>query len=159
LLDPSLFHLIGPTLHKASFPSGHSITVFAGAAALVVCLLAARRRRWEAPRMLAGLIVLVAILAGVSRVAVGAHWPVDVLAGAGAGWLAGTIGAWLTFRVPRLWQTPRYATIMAITLGITGLWLLNAPSDYPLGNVTIYIAAACSLLSVADLVLRVGVER
>jgi hypothetical protein len=48
---------------------------------------------------------------------------------------------------------------MAITLGITGLWLLNAPSDYPLGNVTIYIAAACSLLSVADLVLRVGVER
>lgn len=159
VLDFTEFSVIGPVLHKASFPSGHSITVFAAAAALVICLLGSRRMRWQVPRLTAGLIILLAIAAGVSRVAVGAHWPVDVLAGAGVGWLAGTVGAWFIFRFPDLWQTPRFRTLIGLALCATGMWLLNRPLDYPLGYFTVYVAAACSVLSVADMVLRVGVER
>ena len=159
VLDFTEFSVIGPVLHKASFPSGHSITVFAAAAALVVCLLGSRKTRWQVPRLTAGLIILLAIAAGVSRVAVGAHWPVDVLAGAGVGWLAGTAGAWFIFRFPDLWQTPRFRTLIGLALCATGMWLLNRPLDYPLGYFTIYVAAACSVLSVVDMFLRVGVER
>jgi membrane-associated phospholipid phosphatase len=159
LIDPALFQVIGPQLHRNAFPSGHTITVFAAAAALVVGLLAARRQKWQVPRMLAGLIVLLAAMVGVSRVAVGAHWPVDVLAGAGVGWIAGTCGAWITFRFPDLWQTPRISTLLSLAVGALGLWLLKAPVEFAQGHVTLYIAAACGILTVSDLVLRVGVER
>ncbi|MEM7216366.1 MAG: phosphatase PAP2 family protein [Pseudomonadota bacterium] len=60
--------------HYASFPSGHSTTVGALAAALI----------FVAPRI--GYIFLpVAIWVAVSRVAVGAHFPSDVLAGLALG--------------------------------------------------------------------------
>ena len=84
---------------------------------------------------------------------------VDVLAGAGVGWLAGTAGAWFIFRFPDLWQTPRFRTLIGLALCATGMWLLNRPLDYPLGYFTVYVAAACSVLSVVDMFLRVGVER
>ena len=45
------------------------------------------------PRIVALLALGVALLVGLSRIAVGAHWPTDVLAGAACGWLAGSAGA------------------------------------------------------------------
>lgn len=57
-----------------SFPSGHTVTIFALATALALIW---RRLAWPAFAM--------AILVGLSRIAVGAHWPSDVLAGAWIG--------------------------------------------------------------------------
>lgn len=58
----------------ASFPSGHTTTAFAIAAALALFL----------PRWQAGLL-LTAIVIGVSRIAVSAHYPTDVLGGMALG--------------------------------------------------------------------------
>lgn len=55
----------------ASFPSGHTVTVFATAMAL--SYFAPRLRLW---------LFLVAALVAFSRLAIGAHYPSDVLAGA-----------------------------------------------------------------------------
>jgi membrane-associated phospholipid phosphatase len=68
---------------QASFPSGHTITAFAAAWTLGLFL-----PKWR--------IVLfsLAILVGISRIMVGAHYPADVLAGAAVG----LVSAWLTAR-------------------------------------------------------------
>jgi undecaprenyl-diphosphatase len=83
----------------ASFPSGHSTTAFCMAVALSFFL-----PRWRAPLfLLAGLIAF-------SRVAVGAHYPSDTIAGAYLGAVSAFLVAWafarrdiaFTFRGGRL---------------------------------------------------------
>lgn len=85
VLAPEQFHLIGHKLDLVSFPSGHTLTAFAIAALLVLGL---QLRSWR----LAGVFAL-ACLIGLSRIAVGAHWPLDVLGGAVLGSLCGW-GGW-----------------------------------------------------------------
>jgi len=77
-LGAETIHIIGKSLSKRSFPSGHATTIFA-AAALAWSL-------WRAAAARAAVLVL-AVLVAASRLAVGAHWPLDVLAGAALGWL------------------------------------------------------------------------
>lgn len=88
---PRLLDKVGPfhfdpfsfTSTQASFPSGHTITAFAVAWTLALLL-----PKWRIP------LFLLAILVGVSRTIVGAHYPADVLAGAAVG----LVSAWLTAR-------------------------------------------------------------
>ena len=76
---PQLIDIVGPfhfdvfsiSSRLASFPSGHTVTAFAAALTL----------GWFTPRWRWPLLA-VAALVGVSRVAVGAHYPSDVIAGA-----------------------------------------------------------------------------
>jgi membrane-associated phospholipid phosphatase len=92
VLDPGSFHQNGPAHRRLSFPSGHSVTagVFFG-----VLVYFARRAETRA------LLVALATLAGLSRVAVGVHWPVDVAFGLFGGVAAAWIGARLAARWPR----------------------------------------------------------
>lgn len=156
-IDPAQFTVIGPLLNNASFPSGHTITVFAAAVAVLAVYfiktgpddlphaLRPRISRW----MAAVLVLSPAALVGLSRVAVGAHWPVDVLAGAGCGWLAGLSGAWLTERFPKIWQGTVSQFVLGQLLLVTALWLALRKPDYPLGVPVIWLAAACSVVTVA----------
>lgn len=83
LFDP-LAHAIG-----FSFPSGHSALSAAFFGSLAGLAAASSRRRREAAGHLAAGVAIV-FLVGFSRVALGVHWPTDVLAGwaVGFGWLA-----------------------------------------------------------------------
>jgi membrane-associated phospholipid phosphatase len=89
VFDPGTFNLIGPMVRRISFPSGHSATagVFFG-------VLACYARSTGFRATLTGL----ALLVGLSRVAVGVHWPVDVAAGLMGGVLAAWVGVRLADR-------------------------------------------------------------
>ncbi|MET0027271.1 MAG: phosphatase PAP2 family protein [Candidatus Thiodiazotropha sp.] len=73
---------LGPVLKRGSFPSGHTATLFALLGSLFPWLDRKARLR------LFPLIFSIAGLAALSRIAVGAHWPVDILFGAAIGWLS-----------------------------------------------------------------------
>jgi len=65
--------------HGTSFPSSHTAVTVAVVIALVPFL----------PRVLAGVAIGYAVLVGWSRVYLGVHYPLDVLAGAGIGMAVG----------------------------------------------------------------------
>ena len=58
-------------------------TAFLAAAVIILAWPKAATRWWAAPAICAA-----AALVALSRIAVGAHWPLDVLTGAAGGWLA-----------------------------------------------------------------------
>jgi membrane-associated phospholipid phosphatase len=68
-----------PPAHGTSFPSSHTAVTVAVVIALLPFL----------PRVLAGVAIAYAILVGWSRVYLGVHYPLDVLAGAGIGMAVG----------------------------------------------------------------------
>jgi undecaprenyl-diphosphatase len=63
-------HVIGKSLREYSFPSGHTFSAFSGATFLSLLF-----RRWSP------LFFAIALMTGLSRIYVGAHFPTDVLAG------------------------------------------------------------------------------
>ena len=101
VLSNDVIHIIGVTLHKGSFPSGHTTTAFTLAG--VICL-----SRTHPAVMIAALVL--ATLAGFSRAVVGAHWPMDIFAGAFGGWLAAFIGVLLFKRLAQSknWADPAH---------------------------------------------------
>jgi len=78
-----------PVLHSGSMPSGHAAAAGATATLLVLLL---KQHDWLNLWRLAAVGIFFALVA-VSRVAVGAHWPADVLVGSGLGLLCGAL-AW-----------------------------------------------------------------
>ena len=126
VLEPGSFNLIGQKLYVHAFPSGHATTAFVVAAALILAWPRAATR-WRAAAGILGLAGLVAF----SRIAVGAHWPLDVLlAGAAGGWTAGAIGVWLSIRLPAF-SEPRSIRIMATIALATSLALLFVDIGQP----------------------------
>ena len=91
-LAPDAFHLIGRALKRHSFPSGHSFTAFAFAAILI--------RQLQPGMAIRGLLIAGAAAVAFSRIAVGVHWPVDVLVGSALGWLAGYLSVGIARRYP-----------------------------------------------------------
>lgn len=91
VLAPGSFHQLGNRFGATSFPSGHTSAAFA-LAGVIALLPFARRVRWLALGW--------AVLIGLSRIAVGAHWPQDVAAGMVVGWTAALIGVHLARRIP-----------------------------------------------------------
>lgn len=114
VLGADAINVIGVELRRNSFPSGHTATAFTLAG--VICL------RGVHP-VFAAVVLLLATLAGFSRAVVGAHWPLDILAGAFGGWIAAVIGVTLSLK----WAAPmgRTAqTVIGLVLLACGLALL-----------------------------------
>lgn len=97
LLDSTLILVIGePIFSSGSMPSGHA----AGAAAMATLLALAWRDRGQLGKTRLLALVLLGLGAAWSRVAVGAHWPADVLVGASLGLAM----AWAAHRLVNVWM-------------------------------------------------------
>ncbi len=102
VLGPDHVHVLLAPLRARSMPSGHS-----SAAATLAAYLWGRRRREAA------VAAPLALLGGVSRVYVGAHWVLDVL----VGWIVGAAIGWAAARLaprsPQLSAVPATARAAA----------------------------------------------
>jgi len=115
VLDPGVLEVLGPRRRHHAFPSGHTTTAFL-LAGLVAPRAAAAWQRW--------LLLGAAALVGCSRVAIGVHWPTDVLAGAAIGWLAGLAGVALAPRwTARCGPRTRLALGLLLVLVVLSLYV------------------------------------
>lgn len=139
-------NLIGEPLFIAAMPSGHTITGFAAATALYFALTRASTHAqgapsvhvplpwgtWRMPKaLLATLLIGVAAGVGLSRVAVGAHWPADVCVGAALGILSGLTGVALCQRI-----ADRHLTLHSWVLrgvALFGVYCLYVLATDPMG--------------------------
>jgi len=145
VVDNDKMHVLGELLHNVSMPSGHTLTAFAVASALYFAL--PERGRWRH-----GWLFVLAVGTGLSRIAVGAHWPGDVAVGAALGLLAGMLGQYLLVRInpshllPTAWRMRLLAVLLVATvyqLVSDGLDFDEAlPWQYALAAVTVCSLAA-----------------
>jgi membrane-associated phospholipid phosphatase len=154
VLDAQAIHVIGEPLYVAAMPSGHTLTAFAAATAIYFSLPPKGRLRF---------LWLFALATGVglSRMAVGAHWPADVAIGAVLGMVSGLSGAWLGGRVPARYLQVNSWLLRAVALmGVYSLYVLwtdkmgfeiNLPLQYLLGT----FLAVCLLFFVSKTVRHV----
>ncbi len=95
-LTDAAVQAVGPLPSSPSFPSGHATTAFAAAVALAVLV----------PRLRVPALALAAVVA-VSRVYLGVHFWLDVLAGAALGSAIGALIAFVALRLARVhWRRP-----------------------------------------------------
>jgi membrane-associated phospholipid phosphatase len=116
-------HIIGATLRSNSFPSGHTITAFVFAGVVVLCVR----------RPAAWLVLPFAAMVAFSRIAVGAHWPTDLFAGAACGWLMAALGVWWSGRW-RFWERARGQRVTAVILLLITTTLFFIDLGYPEGQ-------------------------
>jgi membrane-associated phospholipid phosphatase len=109
LADGSFYRLGEPLLHKA-FPSGHTLTAFAVAAALYFSCDKDKRKS-----ML--LLFVLAAFVGLSRSAIGAHWLTDVLGGAGFGVWCGMLGALFASYMPQQYFSLKGIWLRLVAIG------------------------------------------
>lgn len=144
VLDPASFYILGKPLTSLSMPSGHALTAFSILTAFYFALEPDKRGayRW---------LFVVATLAGVARIAVGAHWPADVCAGAAIGLFSGVAGVWLTQRIPARALRPQSWLMRIISAaGLVGVYiLLTTTIDFPETRPAQFVAAAIAMISIA----------
>ena len=119
---------------NGAFPSGHAIAV----ALLVGVLLPGRRGALQV-----GLLLL-AMLVSLSRMAIGVHWPLDVLAGMAVGFAIAAIA----MKLPLLSWPPallqQCLRVLLLTLGAVSLWkLMRVPPNEAYILVNVLTLGAC----------------
>nr|WP_295769555.1 phosphatase PAP2 family protein [Rhodoferax sp.] len=144
VVDNDQMRVVGELLHNVSMPSGHTLTAFTVATALYFALPPAGRARhlW---------LYVLAAGTGLSRIAVGAHWPGDVAVGASLGLLAGMLGTRLLARmgIQHLQPTAWSLRLVALLLVATVYTLLTDAQDFDENQPLQYVLA---LVTVGSLV-------
>lgn len=151
VLDLSQFHLIGNAFMGNSFPSGHTTTIF-----LIIGVLCLHN--FPLPFKF-GLLAL-AILVGLSRIACGVHWPLDVLGGAFGGWLAAVAGGWVSLR----WKAglnDNFQRVVALLFIGVALWVIFRDAEEFVATIPfqIILATLAIVFSVPPLLRLFGYKR
>ena len=125
VIDNAQMRIVGEVLSNVSMPSGHTTTAFAVASGIYFAIPMAHRKRhrW---------LFVLAAAAGLSRIAVGAHWPGDVVVGASLGLLSGMLGHFLWQRVPAAWMVSASlaSRVLALLVLLAGYHLLAEELDF-----------------------------
>ncbi len=148
-IDNSHMRIVGEVLHNVSMPSGHTTTAFAVASAIYFALTPAQRKRhWW--------LLLLAAGTGLSRIAVGAHWPGDVAVGASLGLLCGLLGNVLLARVPARCFVHGHWTLRLMALLVLGAayFLLTEELDFAENLPLQWLLAEVALVSVVAFAMR-----
>lgn len=145
VLDTEMFRLIGGPISTNSFPSGHTATAF-----VCVGILSAQYMRLKVVIPL----VLIAALVGISRITVGVHWPLDVLAGAIVGWILGFYGYRAIVRGLQYNLTIEILSLVTVLVVLLNLIFYQFPySEYALVGWSKWVYLALALIGLFRFIL------
>jgi membrane-associated phospholipid phosphatase len=148
VLSSADIHLIGAPTAANSCPSGHALVTALVATTIVLGCPAIRRRP-----IVVALILIALCTVGLSRIAIGAHWPIDVLLGIAFGVMLGWIGVHMTYRFPR-WECQRgLRTAQGVFLA-SACVLLFCRNPYPVATLARDSLAFVGILCSSAAVLR-----
>lgn len=143
VLPVDMIHFIGnPVINHHSMPSGHALAALC-MGTLWVCLI----RSHKHPRWIEVFAWMIASAIALSRIAVGAHWPADVLVGSGLGLLVG----WLAWRLPFAWPHKKENAFPWLPVFVEGLgaWAaLTFDEGMPLALDWQFALCALAILSI-----------
>jgi len=143
ILGADAITIIGPELRAKAMPSGHA------AAALTLAGVLVPAMKGRGPRTA---VLLLMTLVALSRVVVGAHWPMDVMAGGLIGWISGMIALRLTG--DHAWMTNRKAVaVLAAALAGCAVALFVTRTGYP-GTYGIQVTVGVVCLGFGALIVR-----
>jgi membrane-associated phospholipid phosphatase len=152
IFSADIIDVIGPAYKENALPSGHTATAFTLAGLLFRCTGSHSIRQ---------LTLLAAILVGVSRVACGVHWLIDIAVGGALGLLS----AWAGIRASDLIRTGinTYTALCSLML-VSAYMLLSHDGGLPatshlaqgLGFAALFYWLMCWSLTLASLDRRVS---
>ncbi len=154
VVDNTQMRVVGELLHNVSMPSGHTLTAFAVASGIYFALsVAQRRRHWW--------LLVLAAGAGLSRIAVGAHWPGDVAVGASLGMLSGLLGHQIWIRLPerQFASSGWWLRIAAVLVALSVYHLLTEELDFAENHVAQQVLAVVAVGSLLAYVWHLLRER
>ncbi len=131
ILPDTDFQIIGDPLFAHAFPSGHSLTALLFASCVIF---------YFRPRLAFSVAIATAgMLIASSRIAVGAHWPLDVLAGGMIGWT----GGYLLMTLLRQKEFGIFAKGITLALCCAAVLILPfTDTNLPQTGFFVYIASA-----------------
>lgn len=137
--------VIGPVYKRHSFPSGHATTIFT-----IISLIIFKSTNTKFRLFL----FFSAILIAISRVAVGVHWPTDIIGGMLTGWFSSYIGLTLYSKfqqkLPRINFFVISGIILISIIILLGFFKLKYPSTALLKNTV----GALAIINLASAYLR-----
>lgn len=154
--DYTTFTIIGEKLTgSTSFPSGHSITVFTVLTILMFAFMP-QNKNYKIPYFFA--VVTLGLLFAFTRVAVGAHYPLDVLVGCLLGYISGLLGTFISRRYP-LWpwiyNKKYYPIFIILFINCSILLIVKIINE----NLFIYYCALLSLFLSLYKITKVYVQK
>ena len=118
MIDMDTFTIMGrPNIMHTSLPSGHSMTAFM---VITVLLYAFMPKKMSFKVIWSVVLILIGLTIGFSRVAVGAHYPIDVILGCAIGCIMAILSIRLNTNLNWLYwmKTRRFYPIIMLILSI-----------------------------------------
>ena len=122
VLSLDFFNKIGQINSDYSFPSGHTTSVYMFAGLLIFTITT---NVWRF------VLILIPLIVGISRIMVGAHWPIDVFGGIISGLLAAYLGLVLYNKWPAGKNTVLRYFLLFVIIVCTLYLILFYDSGYP----------------------------
>ena len=143
VLDQTSFYILERPLTSFAMPSGHTLTAFAALSGIYFAMDRNRRGPffW---------LFILAAFGGLARIAVGAHWPSDVFAGAALGIFGGLLGGHFSHRIPAsaLQDTSWLLRVIGLAATLCAYILLTSKLDFTIAQPVQLVLAFLALISV-----------
>lgn len=150
-LDNSSFVIIGERLtSNNSLPSGHAITIFIS---LTVLLYAFMPKKMKHQFLWFFMVMMIGAVLAITRVGVGAHYPIDVIVGSIIGYILGLIGIFVSRKYSILaWvSNKKYCSIFLVLFLACCVLMVNRLLHH---NLIIYYFSFASLLTTLFIITK-----
>ena len=156
LFNHDSFVIIGE-IHSgyASLPSGHTMTFFT---AITLLLFAFMPKKFNSKIAWIIFIIILGVFVAISRIGVGAHFPLDVVIGASIGYIAAIFAIVITNKIKcGAWiDHKKYHIIIMVLLTLWGCAIVN---EILTANLFVFYFALISIITTLYLMLKSHVKK